>query len=801
MRDIALMIILSIGFLKVNGQILIVKDATTRTPIENAVVEIVSTGEKQTTNSNGQVQLKLINKSDLIIVRMMGYRDATINAYELDQIQYVVYLNPNPVNLPEFKFSESRWENKNKIDPGQISVVDRADVEFYNPQTSAEMLEDANVFVQRSQMGGGSPMIRGFAANRVLIVVDGVRMNNAIFRSGNLHNIISVDPFIVEHAEVFFGPSSVAYGSDALGGTMLIKTFEPNISITDKIHVSGRSLTRWSYANDEKTNHLMINIGGKKLASLTAFGFSDFGDLRMGSKGPDDYLRNHYVIRVNERDYMVENSDPQLQKFTAYDAYNLMQKFLYKPSSRLSLTYSLIGNVTSNIPRYDRLIEYQNNTLRSAEWYYGPQRWFMNSIAIDLALNNKLFDNGQFIVSHQWFEESRIDRRFQKNWLRTQRERVQLITFNADMMKKLTDKMNFIYGIDLAANKVCSKAWRDNIVTGANEPIGTRYPDNSTLNNIAAYGLLKMQIAPKLYIPIGLRYTYVMADAVFDTTFYPFPFVDASVRTGALNGSSGITFVPSDRVIIKWNLSTGFRAPNIDDIGKVFDSEPGKVVVPNPDLSHEYAYASDLGIITNLGNLVRFDVFAYYTHLDNAMVRRDYTLNGQDSMLYDGQMSKIQAIQNAAFAYVYGLSANVEVKLPLGFAVLGSLNWQKGEEEMDDGTKSPLRHAAPMFARAKISYNYKRFNIEGSYIYNAEIKHEDLAISEIGKPHLYAKDENGNPWCPSWYTFNVRAGMELSHNMTLYCGVLNITDQRYRPYSSGIVSAGRNYVVSLVTRF
>ena len=84
------------------------------------------------------------------------------------------------------------------------------DARLRNPQTTADLLgQIGSVFIQKSQMGGGSPMIRGFATNRVLMVADGVRMNNAIYRSGNNQNIISIDPFSLEDAEVIFGPGSI----------------------------------------------------------------------------------------------------------------------------------------------------------------------------------------------------------------------------------------------------------------------------------------------------------------------------------------------------------------------------------------------------------------------------------------------------------------------------------------------------------------------------------------------------------------------------------------------------------------
>ena len=127
--------------------------------------------------------------------------------------------------------SANKWEQKLNEVPNKIVKINKNDILRNNPQTSADLLgQSGNVFIQKSQLGGGSPMIRGFATNRVLLVADGVRMNNAIYRSGNLQNVISIDPLSTETAEVIFGPGTVIYGSDAIGGVMDFHTLQPRFS-------------------------------------------------------------------------------------------------------------------------------------------------------------------------------------------------------------------------------------------------------------------------------------------------------------------------------------------------------------------------------------------------------------------------------------------------------------------------------------------------------------------------------------------------------------------------------------------
>jgi hemoglobin/transferrin/lactoferrin receptor protein len=239
----------------------------------------------------------------------------------------------------------------------------------------------------------------------------------------------------------------------------------------------------------------------------------------------------------------------------------------------------------------------------------------------------------------------------------------------------------------------------------------------------------------------------------------------------------------------------------VDDGGKVFDSEPGIVVVPNPDLEAEYAYNIEAGFAARIGNYISVDLTAFYTLLDNAMVRRNYTLNGMDSIVYDGELSQVQAIQNAAQATVYGLQAGLDVKLPSGFGFSADLNFQKGDEELDDGTTSPLRHAAPLFGTARVSYRQDQLEMMLYGVYNAQVDYDELPDEEKSKTEIYAIDPDGNPYSPTWAALHFKANYHLNEFLTIGAGLENITDVRYRPYSSGIAGAGRNFMLSFQADF
>ncbi|MCB0708468.1 MAG: TonB-dependent receptor plug domain-containing protein, partial [Chitinophagaceae bacterium] len=287
-------------------------------------------------------------------------------------------------DLSEVIVSVNKWEQKLNEVPNKITKINKAEILRNNPQTSADLLnQTGTVFIQKSQLGGGSPMIRGFATNRVLLVVDGVRMNNAIYRSGNLQNIISIDALSTQTAEVIFGPGSLIYGSDAIGGVMDFHTLNARFSKDKKISLNGSAVARYSTANNEKTFHADINAGWKKLSLLSSFSYSKFGDLKMGKHGgQDSYLRPEYVERIAGIDSIVKNDNPRIQRFSGYDQINFLQKVRYAPTENFDIQYSFIYAGTGNAPRYDRLIQYRNGKLRFAEWYYGPMLWRMHNLQL-----------------------------------------------------------------------------------------------------------------------------------------------------------------------------------------------------------------------------------------------------------------------------------------------------------------------------------------------------------------------------------------------------------------------------------
>ncbi len=766
-----LVIVSLIASIPLFGQIITVESAVTRDALIGASVTDQSFTHATVTDNRGQADIQAFNKSDTLIISYLGHDPKRITVQELSLVDYKVHLHESSILLGAIPVTATRWSQPMKRSAQPLAVIRPGEVRLQNPQTAADLLGlSGQVFIQKSQMGGGSPMIRGFAANRILISVDGVRMNTAIFRSGNLQNVIALDPLTLDQTEIILGPGSLLYGSDAIGGVMLFTTRQPTLIPEGDNPVRGQAFLRFASASNEKTMHLDLHYGKKRWAFLSSATLTDYEDLRMGRHGPDEYLRPTFVPGFPSRDTVLINIDPIIQLGSGYRQLNLMQKVRFMPNDHWDIEYGFHLSTTGDVPRYDRLIRPKGNTLRSAEWTYGPQNWQMHHLEAEHKADHPLFDHLRMALAYQYSEESRRDRDLNDPIRRIREEAVDAWSLNVDLHRTLDDKQTLSYGLEGVFNVVSSSGKDIDLAMSESNPAPSRYPDGSTWSSWAGYALYQYRPSDRWTLESGVRYNYITLDARFEPTFFNLPFTEARQRNGGLTGNAGAIWRSSNGWQLSAMFSTGFRSPNVDDIGKVFDSTPGTVVVPNPDIRPEYAWSGDLGLARTFGERLKVDVNAWYTLLDDAMVRRNFSLNGQDSLLYAGELSQIQALQNAAQARVWGIQGGVEAVLPYGFRLRIRSSWQKGVEELEDGSTAPLRHAAPWTTQAQLQYRHNAWQADLTWQYQAEVASGDLPPDEQGKEYLYALDMEGLPYAPAWAILNLKGTYQIKENFLLSGG-------------------------------
>ncbi|GAB4242263.1 MAG: TonB-dependent receptor [Ekhidna sp.] len=775
------------------SQTIKVVDATTGKPVSDVFIYHENKDDVSYTDEKGRTDLSDF-PTGLLFLQHPSYHQQSV-AYLGSDI--FISLREKIMSFNEVVVSANKWEQQEESISQQIMSVNRKTISFQNPQTSADLLANTGqVYVQKSQLGGGSPKIRGFAANSVLLVVDGVRMNNAIFRSGNLQNVINIDANALESSEVIFGPGSVIYGSDALGGVMDFHTIDPKWATTGQSVVKANGLTRFSTAANERTGHLDFALSKQKFTFFHSSSFTAFDDLRAGGwrtggyKG--EFERKVYAQRIDGEDQLVQNSDVNVQRFTGYNLFNTISKFKYRISDNMDVNYGFYYSTTSDIPRYDNLTETisaTSDSLDAAEWFYGPQKWMMHHLKLNLYKETTLFDEARLTLAYQDFEESRNDRAFGDDRLRTRTENVAMYSAAIDIDKEF-DRSNLYYGLDFYHNDVTSEAFRRNIETGEIRNTSPRYPDGgSSYTSFAAYASYVRQLTGQVTLNTGLRYNSIWLKAKTEDPNASLIGTDEiDLKNGALNGSLGLAINLNDKSKISYNLSTGFRAPNIDDVGKVFDIG-NSLVVPNPRLKPEYSLSNELAYQRKT-DIMLFRAVVFHSRLFDAIVDGPFMLNGQDTVSVDGDDLAVFAKVNAGDAEIFGGSLLFQIELGENWALSHTLSYTGGKDLTND---EPLRHTTPVFGRSAITYQRSKFRTEFSVDFNGNRDRSDIPASEIDrKPYLYTDDGS-----PGWYTLNLKSSYQATEHISINAGVENIMDLHYRPYSSGISAPGRNFILAV----
>lgn len=698
----------------------------------------------------------------------------------------------NSIKLDAVVVSTQRFAKSKRKITQQVESISQKEIELNNFQTTADVLESSGTLaVQKSQQGGGSPNIRGFEASRVLLLIDGIRMNNLIYRAGHLQNSISVDKNILQNVDVLFGPSSTIYGSDALGGAIYFQTKNPKmLSETENKKISGNFLANYNSSNRGGLGHLDLNITNKKWASLTSFSYNDYGDLKMGKhrNGNNDFFgeRPYYVVTNNGVDQVVANDDKYVQKFSGYKQYDFLQKVIYEQNSKTQHSLNLQYSSSTDIPRYDRLTDLNSSgNLKYAVWKYGPQKRLLSAYKLS---QKKTFLNSDMnlVASYQNIQESRINRSFGSPNQSSRTEKVSVYAINSDFKTKIGNG-DFIYGIDIYYDDLNSEGIKKNIITNVESITDSRYPDGKN-NTFRTEGFISYSndISKTASYNASVRGGYTALNSEISNNFLNLPYTRISQKNFTYSGAVGIVNNASKNTKIAFNLASAFRVPNIDDLSKIFESAAGTLIVPNKNLKPEKSITADLNITFWRGKRFQFENVFYYTKLYDAIVTNVYNLNGQSSIFYEGQNSLIYANQNQGKGNIAGISSTTKSYITKSFLFYGTFNFTHGRVQSNTGN-FPLDHIAPFYGKTGFKYESKRVNLDLYMLYNGKKKWSEYSPS--GEDNLHYAPENGTP---SWETYNLKGSLSLSEQFIVFSGIENILDIQYRTFASGINASGRN---------
>lgn len=804
------------------GQEVWVEDNITGEPLENAVIFSENGSHNVLTDAIGKAVLNDFPRQGKINISLLGYQPLTISIIEILDGKKVILLTSEDEVLDEVVLSVARSQATRDKIAEQVGIISQKEIEIGAVATGADLLEiNPNIRIQKSQGGGGSPVLRGFEANRVLIVVDGVRMNNAIYRSGHLQNAITIDPHNIERVEVTFGSSSVGYGSDALGGVIHYYTKSPQLS--DKTSVKSEFSSSFNDANLSFVNNANTSLSYKNWGSLTSISYSNFGDIRIGKKRNHGFtkwgLTPYYSLNSrNEYSEMpITNSNPDIQKNTGYDQFDIFQKFLVRLPSDMLLNINLQYSESSDIDRYDKLVEERNGSLRFSEWYYGPQKRFFLSPQLKFFLGKNWLKKGTLTAAYQNVEESRVNRKFGSLIRSHQIEKVDVYSINADFYGNISQGHSLSYGMEWTYNKIRSQGYALDLILDLENIIGysnpvkipSRYPsDGSSASSFAGYLNWIYRANDRLTFNGGLRLTGSKIIARWNETALVDKLLSSvDLKSEALTYTLAITYRPNEKWQINSLISSGFRNPNIDDIGKIRESN-GILLLPNSFLKPEYAYTFESGIKFTPPNKINYiDLRAFATLVSRHIVRSDFIVFSdastpdENTIIYNGEEVYTQANKNLGNRFIYGGSLQGKWVLNDPLEIMGGITYTTADKNPDYG---PMPSIAPLFGTLTLSHEIQNLRTlliwkfsgrkhPGDYSWGGE---DGLNETPLVSPDA-VDDVNKYYGMPSWNIWSILSQYQLKKNIILNVGLKNIFDLHYRTFASGISAEGRSLQLGL----
>lgn len=765
-------------------------------PVKSKTVILNNTfSDTLETNSRGKIKIR--KNTDYQSITILEYN--TIVSKDSIKNGVLQISNSETDALPTFETKTTNHSHiLNNLKEFDHETITKEKILNSDYSTSADiLLLTDGVTIQKSQGGGGSPIIRGFEANRILLMIDGVRMNNAIYRNGHVQNSLTVDPFIIEDFNIIYGPSAVTYGSDAIGGVINYITTEPKLSNKkDSTLEKIRFITRLNKGADELTNHVDFNFGKQKWASFSSLTFKQFGDIVMGKNrkhGYADWGKVPYSIYpASGADSLIINPNPDNQPNIGYDQIDVTQKFLFKPTQHLEISTNSQLSTSSNIQRFDQLNNYNENGIpQFATWEYGPQLRIMNVFNLNWKKLTPLFDDISLNASYQQVSESRNIRQFNNPYLEQNNEQVQVFGVNICANRSLTETLSLTYGGEVYFNDIWSTGKRTNIYTQSDFSHLSRYPSGgSGMIMQGYYGMVRWQ-KEKLSVVSGVRYALNKINGQFNDYIFGVHFEEINVNNNALNGSFHISYYPNTKTKYNFSLSTGFRSPNVDDLGKIFNKD-GFITVPNVNLIPEYAYNSSLGLtktylIRNENSLkVKWNGFG--TLLNNMIIKDDFHLNNQPYLNWNGVQYAVLANRNTNQGLVYGVNHSLELRIR-NLQIKYALNYTKG---IITYNATPVGHIPPITGNFFITLTEDEFTFSVFSLFNGVKNRNNFGPGNVDNP--FEATDSGYP---SWYTLNARISSTINSKLNLAINLNNIFDVHYKTFASGISAPGRNLGVTL----
>jgi outer membrane receptor for ferrienterochelin and colicin len=698
-----------------------------------------------------------------IIKNIRIYKDQVLNLEPIKFEYRVIELNGVVVTA-------TRTNHTITEVPNPINLVPESRILKRNAKTSAESLrEETGIFVQKTGHGGGSPIIRGLSSNQILILVDGIRLNNSTYRLGNHQYLTTVDNQIAEQIEVVRGPTSMLYGSDALGGTINVITKKPQIQ-NQPFHINYRLLGRFATADLEKTTRTELSLHHRSFALLAGFSYKDYEDLRRGN---------------NSNNMKLENSTNGLkQSPTGFTSYNFDAKLACKLTS--SQTLILAHQITrkQNVPRYDK---YENDGYN--RWFYHPQNRDLIYVIYENKFNRKFLASMRTSFSFHRQVEGREIQKYSSSPLIVENDDVKTIGLTIQL-HSLISRHFLTYGTDLYMDRVSSERFSTSQETGQTEKeLRGRYPNGARYNSFGCF-LQDEFVLNKIWtVTAGMRTSHLVTKFTLPSNLAEtIQQEKIHQHFRSVTGNLGIIIQCRRDLYLNFNLGRAFRAPNLSDMSKLGESKGNTYEIPNTSLKPEKIISMDAGIKLTTERF-KANGSLYYSRIADLLASAETTYNGLPFIEMNGTSYKVKTKKNIGNAFIRGLELFLDWNILPSLSLLSNFSATYGQNIT---AVEPIGGIPPLFGLVGLKWQSDPGFV---YLYMRFASKQDrLSADDMDDPRI---PEGGTP---GWHTLNIRAGTTRKSWIYVQCAVENILDINYREHGSGINGPGRNFIVTFEFR-
>jgi hemoglobin/transferrin/lactoferrin receptor protein len=742
------------------------------------------------TNRYGEVNIDIYSQTSTIIFIHQFFELAKYTKEELSKQNNIIYLKPNMA----LKAALSSMFNAKEVS---------GDLPFYFDIINTEAANNSiEAFINQNVDQGGTIIFRGAESEKILFVIDGVRLNNEIHRKGKIERLFNFENTMTSRIQEIYGSGFSIYSSDATGG--VIQYFTTIYPFTNDFSEKffGEITSKFESASNSFINNINFNYLSSKFNSFTSFSYGNFGDIMMGKNrtnlSAEDSIyafNTHYVERQNDSDVVVANPNYYLQKNTNYQQFYFLQKFRYKLAYYSSLSLNIHYSYTSDVGLYSSLTEINNNHLRFAVAKFEPQNKYFVTLNLINNRENRFYEYMSINATFNNFNEYRITRKLNNQVALHQLENINVYQLNTDFAKiYMTNRI--VYGLQYSYNTVNSESFfhnilKDSIYTGLN-----RYPTNGSFShNVSAYFNYKVMYLSFIHFTYSLRYgfSYLDADFSYISPQLPIDFTEKKYFSHTPALSFNVYYQPKFfRISI--TTSAGMQRPIIDDFAKVMVKD-FVVNIPNNTLKSEKIIAGEIGVESvPIENLIFF-VKSSYTKIFDAVISEQTTLNGEEKIFFgnDGYLIATKVNIPQAFIATASLGVNYFQSFDNAKTKTMLLNISTNFiTSKNEKTGKSMPNISPNSANASFTLKYKSISTKITYTYNALKPIDELSI--VGEDYIEKAASTG---FVSWQTFNIRSSFTIKKIFKISIGIDNIFDQFYIPYKSTIVAPGRNYVFSL----